>query len=90
MYFCERLDGIGQQVWVNFDVRCLHIGHIGVGIDNFNNLKTQNIIQQPDDIVFEDEDDFNPNVPQVIIVEAPPEQQAFLSHADDADMAGVS
>jgi hypothetical protein len=60
MYFCERLEGINQTVWINVEVQCLHIGHIGVGMQNFISLKEANVIQPMDDVVIEDPDEAVP------------------------------
>jgi len=46
LYFCERLRDIGQDIWVNCDVQCLHLTDIPISKEHFKYLVDNNLLKR--------------------------------------------
>jgi len=51
MYFCERCRRIGQDIWVNYDVKCVHLSEIGIDESQFLALRNAGLIKKEDTLV---------------------------------------
>jgi hypothetical protein len=45
LYFCERLRGIDQDVWINYDVQCEHVTAVPINKAHFKVLLDQGVIK---------------------------------------------
>lgn len=53
LYFSERLRAAGIPVWVNYDVKCVHMASVGIVEEHFLALKDQLINAPPEEVLVE-------------------------------------
>jgi hypothetical protein len=53
LYFSERLRAAGIPIWVNYDVKCVHLATVGIVEEHFLAVKDAMVAQPPEEILVQ-------------------------------------